>query len=247
MRAATGLALIALTGALAGAAGADVLQTRDGQTFEGVYRGGTERAIRFEAAGQIQVVPLADVRALTFSGRSLPTPGAPTSAATAGVPESIPAAPATARAPEASPAAPTAASAPEAAPATGTARVPAGVPLRVRITDAIDPRRSVAGDRFGGALESGLAAGETPLLPVGTRVYGRIAEVRSTGPVTSRLRLELDQIMFQGQLVPIVSGPQQIPAGAPGPAKASPPGRPGFAVGTLLEFRLLQPVGLRLQ
>jgi hypothetical protein len=226
MRAATGLALIALTGALAGAAGADVLQTRDGQTFEGVYRGGTERAIRFEAAGQIQVVPLADVRALTFSGRSLPTPGAPTSAATAGVPESSPAAPATARAPEASPAAPTAASAPEAAPATGTARV--------------------AGDRFGGALETGLAAGETPLLPVGTRVYGRIAEVRSTGPVTSRLRLELDQIMFQGQLVPIVSGPQQIPAGAPGPAKASPPERPGFAVGTLLEFRLLQPVELRL-
>jgi hypothetical protein len=224
MRAATYLALL---GILAGAASADVLETRDGRMLEGVYRGGTERAIRFEVSGQVQVVPLADLLALTFTGRSHPAPEATPTPASAQTPTT---------------------------PAQGQtlpklARVPAGTHLRVRIADTIDPRQSVADDRFGGTLETGLAAGETPIVPVGTRVYGRIAEVRANAPVASRLKLELDQLMFRGQLIQIVSGPHQIPvAETTGPAKGSTaPERPGFAAGSLLEFRLLQPVELRLE
>jgi hypothetical protein len=207
--------------ALAASAGADVLETRDGRMLEGRYLGGTPQALRFEVAGAVQLIPVESVLALRFDASArtaAPTP-APGEAA-AGTPAAAPA----------------------------LARVPAGTRLRVRLDDAIDPRRSILDDRFAGSLEVGLAAGDTPILPVGTRVYGRIADLRATGPVASRLQLELDQLMHRGQLVPIVSGPHQLArADAPGPANAATiPERPEFAAGTLLEFRLLQPLDLPL-
>ena len=200
---------------------ADVLETRDGRLLEGRYLGGSQQALRFEVAGEVQVIPVEALLALTFdaAARIAAAPAAAGSAKT------------------------------EPAGAPALARVPAGTRLRVRIDDAIDPRRSTLDDRFAGSLEIGLAAGDTPILPVGTKVYGRIAELRATGPVASRMQLELDQLMYRGRLVPIVSGMHQLPAAeAPGPANASTiPERPEFPAGTLLEFRLLQPVDLPLR
>lgn len=209
-----------LTLALTASASADVLETRDGRMLEGSYRGGTQQAVWFEVGGKILVIPLQELLALTFDG-------APRSAA--------PAAPSTSTRP-----------APPSVPKL--ARIPAGTHLRVRIIDAIDPRVSAKDDRFAASLETGLAAGEHPIVPVGTKVYGKIAELSATGPVASRIKLELDQLMFRGQLIEIVSGPQRVPASdAPGPASASTiPERPGFSAGVLLEFRLLQPVDLQL-
>lgn len=207
---------------LCAGAGADVLETRDGRRLEGRYLGGSAQALRFEVQGREQQIPVGSVRSLGFdaSPRTAPPPAA--GAAPAG---------------SASPVAP------------AVARVPAGTRLRVRLDDAIDPRRSTLGDRFAGSLETGLAAGDIPILPVGTRVYGRIAELGASGPVASRMQLELDQLMYRGQLVPIVSSAQQQPASEnPGPASAaSIPERPEFPAGTLLEFRLLQPVDLPLR
>jgi hypothetical protein len=210
--------------ALCGSAGADVLETRDGRMLEGHYRGGTHQAVRFEVGGQIHVIPTAELLALTFDGR------APL-AATAPVPAPTPAA---------TPAPPT---------PPKLARIPAGTHLRIRIQDAIDPRQSTQDDRFSGTLETGLANGDRSIVPPGSRVYGRIAELSATGPVATRMTLELDQLMFRGQLVSIVSGPQQVPAtDTPTPANAATiPERPGFAAGSLLEFRLLQPVDLQLR
>ena len=95
-----------------------------------------------------------------------------------------------------------------------------------------------------------MGAGETVVVPLGTKVYGRVAELRSTGPVPSRLKLELTQLMLQGQLLDVVTGTHQLanPADAePGSANASTiPVRPGVAAGTVLEFRLLQPFDLRM-
>jgi hypothetical protein len=208
--------------ALAASAGADVLETRDGRLLEGRYLGGTRQALRFEVAGAVRVIPIESVLALTFDASARAAAEAP---AASGSPAATPSAP------------------------PALARVPAGTRLRVRLDDAIDPRRVTQDDRFAAVLETGLAAADTPILPVGTKVYGRIAELRATGPVASRMQLELDQLMYRGQLVPIVSGPHQVPAAdAPGPANASTiPERPEFAAGSLLEFRLLQPVDLPLR
>lgn len=217
MRSAIGCVLALV---LAGAAGADVLETRDGRLLEGSYRGGTQQAVRFEVAGELLLIPVEDLLALTFNGSARPAASEATPAAT-----------------------PTPANPPT------LARIPAGTRLHVRLGDAIDPRQSTLGDRFAGTLETGLAAGDTPIVPVGTRVYGKIAEHRATGPVASRLKLELDQLMFHGQLFEIVSGPHQVLASDdPVPANASTiPERLGFAAGMLLEFRLLQPVDLQLR
>jgi len=255
--------------ALGMAAGADVLETRDGRLLEGVYRGGTQQAVRFEVGGSVEVVPLDQVLALTFDRRTAKTtqtPAAPaparrspeakpnsqtrggSPAASAKVaPPPIEKPPATPRA-EAPAEAATSAATPAAPPLV--ARIPAGTRLRVRIIDAIDPRLSATGDRFSATLEIGLAVDHAAIAPVGSKVYGQVAELRSTGPVASRLKLELNQLMLQGQLFDIVTGPHQVAQAEeePGPASASTiPVRPGFAPGTLLEFRLLQPFEVQIR
>jgi hypothetical protein len=103
------------------------------------------------------------------------------------------------------------------------------------------------GDRFAATLETGLGLDGVPILPAGTKLYGQVAELRATGPVASRLKLELTQLMLQGQLFPIVTGPHQLAqVNGPGPASQAPiPSRPDVASGSVLEFRLLQPFEIR--
>ena len=52
---------------LAGLAFADTLEMKDGRLLEGKYMGGTQTSIRFQAEGKVQVVPVKDILALTFS------------------------------------------------------------------------------------------------------------------------------------------------------------------------------------
>lgn len=212
--------------ALAGPAVADVLETRDGRLVEGTYLGGTQQAVRFEVDGNVEVLRVEDVLAVTFTRSGAPEPAAA----------------------EAAEAAPEAAAA-QAAPTL--ARVPAGTRLHVRMTDGIDPRQSAVDDRFSATLETALGADGTVIVPVGTKAYGRVAELRSTGPVPSRLKLELTQLMLAGELLGVVTGTHQLPSPAdaePAPANASTiPARPGVVAGTVLEFRLLQPFDLRIQ
>ena len=139
--------------------------------------------------------------------------------------------------------------APPAAPAAPRlARVEAGTRLRVRMVDGIDSRTAVVGDRFAASLETGLGLDGVAILPAGTKLYGQVAELRATGPVATRLKLELTQLMLQGQLMPIVTGPHQLAeTESAGPARASTiPARPGVGAGSVLEFRLLQPFELRI-
>ena len=52
---------------LASLAFADTLEMKDGRLLEGKYMGGTQTSIRFQAEGKVQVVPVKDILALTFS------------------------------------------------------------------------------------------------------------------------------------------------------------------------------------
>ncbi len=257
--------------ALAAPISSDVLETRDGRLLEGTYLGGTQRALRFEAQDGIEVFLTEEVLALTFTGSvpraaqepsqaaapqaapvqpplptSTPTPPAPPLAATP-----TPTAPALAAAP--TPPAPAAAVAPApavpAAPPASSFRVPAGTALRVRLLDGIDSRKGAVGDRFSATLEGDLGADGVTVVAAGSKLYGQIAELRTTGPIPSRLRLELTQLMLQGELIDIVTGSRQLAATTePWPASASKTrARAGVAAGSVLEFRLLQPFEVRIR
>lgn len=263
--------------AWATAASADVLETRDGRVLEGTYLGGTEQALRFRAGEEVEVFLVEEVASLRFA-RTLPRPAAEprpklkppapaparpatpapaktNRAAPQAPPTPAPPAPAPAAAPKSPPprAAATPAPAPAAAPTTPAApklaRVPAGTRLRVRVLDGIDARKAAVGDRFAASLENGLGIDGVAILPVGTKLYGRVSELRATGPVASRLKLELTQLMLRGELMDIVTAthqPAEVPE--PGPASASTiPVRPGVDAGSVLEFRLLQPFEVRIQ
>ena len=115
--------------------------------------------------------------------------------------------------------------------------------------DGIDSRKGAVGDRFSATLESDLGAGGVIVIAAGSKLYGQIAELRTTGPIASRLRLELTQLMLRGELIDIVTGSRQLAATTdPGPANAATPrARPGIAAETVLEFRLLQPFEVRIR
>ena len=59
-----GLALVA---APFSAALADTLERTDGQLVKGSFMGGTRNSIRFQIDGRVEVIPLDEVLALTFS------------------------------------------------------------------------------------------------------------------------------------------------------------------------------------
>jgi hypothetical protein len=131
-------------------------------------------------------------------------------------------------------------------------QVPAGTRLRVKIADTLDPRRNAKGDRFSAALEVPLVAGGAAVVAAHSKAYGVITAAESAGPVQNRLVLELTEITVQGHLVKIVTGTHKIlepPAGGAPPAKPAAGGsRPDrVRSGTILEFRLLQPIEITLR
>lgn len=232
--------------ALAASAAADVLETREGRAFEGIFRGATEQVIHFEVGGAVQAVPVAEVRALRFG-----EPRAP--AGSQGAP-----APATAQPQRGASAAgqpPQTADAATANPVLRTLSVPAGTRLRVRMADSLDARRSAVDDRFSAMLEAPLAIEGITVAPAGSVVYGKVAEAKTAGPMGSQLKLELTELMIAGQTLEILTGTQQLveAAATAEPAKAAPeaeapaPASDRILGGTILEFRLLQPfrVGVR--
>ena len=123
------------------------------------------------------------------------------------------------------------------------------------MADTLDPRRDAAEDRFAAMLDTPLVADGVTVAAAGSKVYGKVAEANAAGPAGSRLKLELTELMIQGQTLKIVTGTHQVveAAAAPDttPAKASDQGE-GTGIhadriqgGAILEFRLLQPVALR--
>lgn len=259
MRDALGALVLVGLLALATGSGADVLETRDGHTLNGAFRGATEEVLRFETAdGDLHLIPLSKVASVRFGPapaaakprEAAPAPAAPTAAAPSKARSTR------APAPAAQTATPAAAATPAARPAVPAIRrvlVPAGTRLRVRITDSIDPRRSTEGDRFAALLESPITAGDLVVAPAQSKIYGVVTAASTTGPLVNRLQLELKELQIQGQRIAIVTGTQQPVAetatGGDAPADAAPSSarEARIASGTLLEFRLLQPLEMQVR
>ena len=189
---------------------ADTLELTDGRVLEGHFRGGNAELLHFEIDGVLRAVPVTDIVSVRFPGAQAAQPAGPAAQAT-----------------------------PVAPPQPAVAQVPAGTRLRIRLVDTLDPRVDTAGDRFSGLLDMELQLAGTAVVPSQSRVYGRIAEIRS-GPAGG-LSLELTELQVAGVLQPLVTGTQQLVAtGSDSPA-APAPATERIPAGTLLEFRLLQP------
>lgn len=139
---------------------ADVLELKDGRILNGTYQGGTAGTLRFAVDGQMQVIPVTDVIALTIvrDGSTAPAPTA-AAAAPAAAAQTTPA--------------------PAPAPAAQTVVVPAGESLIVRLRSTISTRNARAGQKFDAILESDLRAGEVILAPRGSVVTGTVVSAKA--------------------------------------------------------------------
>ena len=158
---------------------ADVIELKDGSVLNGQYKGGTQGTLRFQVNGQVKVLSVKDIMALTFTGEG-----------SSGQPGSKSAVPA------------------QTSPSVSSVShkaVPAGTTLLVRITEEIGTHNKKVGQRFSGKLEAKLMAGNVQLAPAGATVYGRVLKSKKGG-IGSRkaiLELTLTEVMIDGQLRPI--------------------------------------------
>jgi len=211
------LGLLAL---LVPGAAADVVELRSGELVQGRFEGGTQNTVRFNVGGQVRVVPVAEIVAISFDMRPAePAPPAPVESA-----------------PTPAAQAPAAAAAPAVPPAPASITVPAGTALLVRLRDPLDSNRHGVGHRFSGTLEGKLAVGTEVVAPVGSTVYGKLTSAQQAGRVVGKTELQatLTGILIGGVVVPIQTGDCQ--------AKADPAGRDtvrkvarGAAIGALVD------------
>jgi hypothetical protein len=172
-------------------ASADTLELKDGRVLNGRYLGGTAAQVRFEINGNVEVFRVSEVVALTFTGRSSASGASP---AASSAPRGV-----------------TSTDAPSADSATsagGKVTVPAGTRLLVRMIDGVDSSKNHVGDRFHASMETDLVVGDTVVARKGTDLYGRLAEAKQAGHMagSSELKLELTDIVVNGQSYPLITG-----------------------------------------
>lgn len=195
------LAVVVSALLLAGVAAADTIELRDGQVFTGQFLGGTQNNVRFLVNGEIKVIPVSEILAITF-GTSAPAPRSATA----------PTAPRAQAEPAADPAPASQAPAYRVADRPTTLVVPAGTSILITMVDAVDSSRNKVGDRFRASLDADLVADGVLVAPKGADVYGRLVEVREAGRLTGRseLALELTDILIEQELQPILTGEYEV-------------------------------------
>ncbi len=191
---------------VAAIATADALELKDGRIIQGQYQGGSQSTLRFEVEGSVEVIPVDEVLALTFSGS-----GAAAAAAAAEVTH------------------------PRSSEyrVQEQITVRAGTTFLVQTIESVDSR-SRQGDVFESILGADLVVDGTVVAAKGSRVYGRVASVTSGGRVSGRaeLRLELTDIEIDGELQPIVTSDFRLAGKSQGTLRNSVL---GAALGALLD------------
>ena len=102
---------------------------------------------------------------------------------------------------------PGAAAAPQQPAPPQKIEVPVGTILFVTMSDTLDSSSAFAGERFTGTLAMDLAALGSVVAKKGTVVYGDVVDVDSAHRLRGRseLKIQLTQIVIQGNPVPIVT------------------------------------------
>lgn len=90
---------------------------------------------------------------------------------------------------------------PQPPPPPKKVTVPAGTQLTIRLSQSLDSERNQVGDTFHASLSSPLVIDGETVIPIGSDVVGRVAEVRSAGRFAgnSVLTLELTSLSSNGK------------------------------------------------
>ena len=176
------------------AAWADQIVLKDGTVYSGKFIRGDAKIIDFRVLGRIENFKIEDVSQIIFKEPEL---AASTAAPSAPAPPSVPAQPAP-------PPSVAKTSVPTSGPQNSTAKediLPAGTPVLIRTTTAIDTDRNRVGDIFDATLEEALISGGRTVAPRGATVKGRIAYAKESGKLTGRseLILELTELIADGK------------------------------------------------
>jgi hypothetical protein len=126
----------------------------------------------------------------------------------------------------------------QAGDAPASITIPAGTQVSVRTIDSIDSTENHVGDRFQATLEEPFVVDGNAVVAKGADVFGGLAESKPSGTFAGRseLRLELTEIVVNGQTVPLVTGEYQLSGKSRGAstAKRTVGGAP---VGTIIGGR----------
>jgi hypothetical protein len=124
--------------------------------------------------------------------------------------------------------------------------IPAGTPLVVRTLHGISSI-DAPGTRFPAQLEKHVVVNGKVVLPVGTKVSGKVATSKRTHTSSQRFNVDITDIEVSGRSLPIKT------AGAVGLEQSTHKTRRGVSVSTYsyqvpsgrrIEFRLAQPLNL---
>ena len=201
------LVAMALMALLSPTVQADTLELKDGRLLEGTYVGGTSSTLRVQVEDRVEVIPIREVLALTFSGTG-PSASRPASTSRRTV--------------SADP------------PTNRTIRVPAGTRLLVRLAENLNSKEDTAGSRFTAILEANLEVNGRVVAPEGSTVYGRLTAAKRGGRAFGKaeLHLELTDIMINDYRYPIVTAAYEVQGRSQGTAKKT---LGGAALGALID------------
>ncbi len=200
---------------LAAMAAADTLELNNGDIIDGTYVGGTKHSVRFLVDGKNQTIPVGDILALTFSGQQIAELE----------PEEV---------------TPQVAPEPELeltpAPIQPAILAPAGSTVLVRVLDGIDSREHSTGHRFTTTLEADFTHNGVVIAPRGAYVYGVIVDANQAGRLKGKthLTLELQDVMIDGALHPLVTGEYELAGEKSSGKRTALTALGGAALGTLI-------------
>lgn len=187
---------------------ADQIVLHDGKQYSGKFVRADAKVVEFQILGRIESFKTADVAQIIFKepelvnappARPAATPAAESPQVTGQLTPRI-----TTSGTETPTQPPIRQVPPQPAPVP-SATLPAGTPISVRITEAIDTDRNRVGDTFTALLEDPLVSGDTTIAPRGTEVTGRIAYSKESGRISgkSELILELSSLKLNNRSYPL--------------------------------------------
>lgn len=166
---------------------ADIVEMKDGTLVNGKYMGGTQKTIRFQVEDKIEVYPVEDILAITFS------PVSPEVSEESGPPLKVQK-PKSASSQKVEP--------PQ--PKQSELVLAEGTRLPVLMMDTVDVRMNKKDDWFKGVLDADLVVEGTVVAPQGSKVHGQVvkAEQSSSG---ATLAIELRELVVGEKIIPITT------------------------------------------
>ena len=166
---------------------ADRVRLRSGKVVQGIFMGGDSKTVRVLLdSGEVSEVPIEEAVAVEFSARK-PAPPPP-------------------------PPAPRPAAAPSAGPSVTvvkkTVTVPAGTPINVRLTQAIDADVSQTGQLFKSVVDDPVMIGGSIVIPRGAVAMLQAAKVEQSGKMkgSDKVSLKINAIKFGGMVYEVTTG-----------------------------------------